>query len=36
MGRVRLRVSTKLCTKSFYRDTLGVGLMATFGNQAAF
>ncbi|HYN98816.1 MAG TPA: VOC family protein [Actinomycetota bacterium] len=36
MGHVHLRVSTIPCTTAFYRDTLGFGLMATFGNEAAF
>ncbi len=36
MGHVHLRVSAIPATTAFYRDTLGFGLMATFGNQAAF
>jgi catechol 2,3-dioxygenase len=36
MGHVHIRVSAIPATTAFYRDTLGFGLMATFGNQAAF
>ncbi len=36
MGHVHLKVSTIPCATAFYRDTLGFGLMATFGNQATF
>jgi catechol 2,3-dioxygenase len=36
MGHVHLRVAEIPETIGFYRDLLGFGLMATFGNQAAF
>ncbi|HEX2179785.1 MAG TPA: VOC family protein [Actinomycetota bacterium] len=36
MGHVHLRVAEIPATIGFYRDVLGFGLMATFGNQAAF
>jgi catechol 2,3-dioxygenase len=36
MGHVHLRVAEIPETIGFYRDVLGFGLMATFGNQAAF
>jgi catechol 2,3-dioxygenase len=36
MGHVHLRVADIAPTVGFYRDVLGLGLMATFGAQAAF
>src|SRR3954462_1974887 len=36
MGHVHLRVADIPETIAFYRDTLGFGLMATLGSQAAF
>src|SRR3954449_5996087 len=36
MGHVHLRVADIPETVAFYRDTLGFGLMATLGSQAAF
>ncbi|MCW3048162.1 MAG: hypothetical protein JWO74_2446 [Solirubrobacterales bacterium] len=36
MGHVHLRVAGIPSTIAFYRDVLGLGLMASFGEQAAF
>jgi catechol 2,3-dioxygenase len=36
MGHVHLRVAHIPSTIAFYRDVLGLGLMASFGEQAAF
>lgn len=36
MGHVHLQVSELSSTVRFYRDVLGLGLMASFGRQAAF
>jgi catechol 2,3-dioxygenase len=36
MGHVHLRVADIPSTIAFYRDVLGLGLMASFGEQAAF